>query len=67
MRKFALGVQAAAKAAGCSKTYISLIAAGKRRTSNELVNLAIKKYVTIVEVPELDAEKELENMARRLK
>ena len=67
MRKFALGVQAAAKAAGCSKTYISLVAAGKRRTSNELVNLAIKKYVTIVEIPELDAEKELENLARRLK
>ncbi|MBQ2282463.1 MAG: hypothetical protein II332_06835 [Kiritimatiellae bacterium] len=67
MRKYALGVQAAAKAAGCSKTYISLIAAGKRTTTNTLIKRAIDKYVTVIEIPEIDAEKELENLARRLK
>lgn len=67
MRKYAIGVVEAAAAAGCSKTHISLVATGKRKTSNELVNLAIQKYVHIVELPEHNIEAELENMVRRLK
>ena len=63
----AIGVAQAAKACGFTKSHVSRVATGQRKSSNTLIKRAIKKYVTIVEVPEIDAEKELENLARRLK
>lgn len=62
-----IGITNAARAAGVSAACISRVLNGLSHTSNTLIHRAIKKYVTIVEVPELDAEKELENLARRLK
>lgn len=63
----AIGIAQAAKACGFTKSHVSRVATGQRKSSNTLIHRAIKKYVTIVEIPELDAEKELENLARRLK
>jgi DNA-binding LacI/PurR family transcriptional regulator len=62
-----IGISNAARAAGVSAACISRVLNGLSHTSNALVHRAIKKYETIVEVPEIDAEKELENLARRLK
>lgn len=67
VKRRAVGITAAAKASGFSPAYIHQVALGKRRDSNILVNLAIKKYVRIIEIPEIDPAQELENMVRRLK
>lgn len=67
VKRRAIGVSAAAKACGFSPAYVHQVALGKRRDSNELVNIAIKKYVRVVELPEDNIEAELENLARRLK
>lgn len=48
----AIGIAQAAKACGFTKSHVSRVATGQRKSSNTLILRAIRKYVTIVEIPE---------------